>query len=180
MSAQYSNFALRLTEAEIQALDPASRAQVMAMLDLRQALFDILGSYPQDNVLPYFYSFSNTARRGAPGTPNGAIAANSTIQQSIKISADSAFVACSVRGASLGDYLAFARMDSSDRQIMNAGEPVINTAFVGTAQRPAPLHKPLLLPANTTISFDITDISGAQNDVYFTFAGFKVYNRRVQ
>lgn len=180
MPAQYSNFDLRLTDRDIAALDPAGRAQVLALLDLRQALFDILGSYPQDNVLPYFYSFSNTLRRGAAGTPNGAIAANTTVQNSIKISADSAFVACTVRGASLGDYLLFMRTDSSDRQLMNAGEPVINTAITGTAQRPAPLHKPLLLPANTTISFDITDISGAQNDVYFTFAGFKVYNRKIQ
>ena len=178
--SQYSDQSLRLTSQEIQQLDPASRAQVLAMLDLRQALFDILGSYPQDNVLPYFYSFTNAARLGAPGTPSGAIAANATIQQSIKISADSAFVAVTVRGASLGDYLAFMRSDSSDRQMMNAGQPVINTAFVGTAQRPAPLHKPLLLQANTTLSFDITDISGAQNDVYFTLAGFKVYNRKIQ
>lgn len=179
MSAQ-SYLNLRLTDRDIAALDPAGRAQVLAMLDLRQALFDILGSYPQDNVLPYFYSFSNTARRGAAGTPGGVIAANATIQNSIKISADSAFVACSVRGASSGNYLLFMRTDSSDRQLMNAGEPVINTAITGTAQRPAPLHKPLLLPANTTISFDVTDISGANNDVYFTFAGFKVYNRKIQ
>jgi hypothetical protein len=180
MSAQYSNFELRLTEKDIAALEPGSRAQVLAMLDLRQALFDILGSYPQDNVLPYYYSFSNTTRRGAAGTPNGVIAANSTVQQSIKISADSAFVAKTVRGASTGNYLIFFRMDSSDRQLMNAGEPVINTALVGTAQRPAPLEKPLLLPANTTISFDVTDISGAANDIYYTFAGFKVYNRKIQ
>ena len=177
---QASAFDLKLTDRDIAALDPASRAQVLAMLDLRQAMFDILGSYPQDNVLPYYYSFSNTLRRGIPGTPSGQIAANSTVQQSIKISADSAFVACSVRGASLGSYLAFFRTDSSDRQLMNAGEPVVNVALVGTGQRPAPLHKPLLLPANTSISFDITDISGAPNDVYFTFAGFKVYNRKVQ
>lgn len=181
MSAQYSNFDLRLTEREIAELPLAARAQVLAMLDLRQALFDILGSYPQDNVLPYFYSFSNTARRGAAGTPSGTIAAGATIQQSIKISADSAFVACSVRGASLSDYLIFFRTDSSDRQLMNAGEPVISTAITGTAQRPAPLHKPLLLPANTTISFDVTNLDTVNsNDVYFTFAGFKVYNRKIQ
>ncbi len=69
------------------------------------------------------------------------------------------------------------RMDASDRQLMN--QAIISSALVGTAERPAPLHKPLLLPANTTISFDLTDLSGATNQVYFTLAGFKVYNRKI-
>ena len=56
--------------------------------------------------------------------------------------------------------------------------PAHSTAFVGTGHRPAPLHKPLLLPANTTLSLDITDLSGLGNDVYLYFMGFKLYQRR--
>lgn len=163
---------IKVTPQELAALDPATQAKVKAIFNLRQALFDILGSYPQDNVLPYFYSLHNTLAQ------NNAIAANSTIQNSIKISADSAFVANTVRGVSTGDLLFFVRTDSSDRQLEN--EPIHSSNFMGTAQRPAPLHKPLLLPANTTLSFDITDISGATNQLWLTLAGFKIYNRKVQ
>lgn len=166
---------LDITNAELQAIlgsNPAAGAGIKALLNIRQALFDILGAFPQDNVLPYFYSFHNTSAAG------NAISANGSIQNSIKISADAAFIAMSVRGMSTGDYTAFMRMDASDRQLMN--EAVVSGAFMGTAERPGPLHKPLLLPANTTVSFDITDISGSTNELYLTLAGFKVYNRKIQ
>lgn len=163
---------IKVTPQELAALDPATQAKVKAIFNLRQALFDILGSYPQDNVLPYFYSLSNTLAGG------NAIAANTTVQNSIKISADSAFVALSVRGASTGDLSFFVRTDSSDRQLENIA--VHSSNFMGTAQRPAPLHKPLLMPANTTLSFDLADLSGSTNQLFLTLAGFKIYNRKVQ
>lgn len=163
---------LKLTAQELEALPAGDKAQVKALYNLKQALFDILGSYPQDNVLPYFYSLSNTVRGG------NAIAANATVQNSIKVTADAAFVAMTVRGVVLGDLSIFLRTDSSDRQLMN--QAVHSSAFLGTGQRPAPLHKPFLIPANTTLSFDLTDLSGAQNEIQLTLAGFKVYNRRVQ
>ncbi len=158
--------------SEFAGLDPASRAQVKATLSLRQALFDILGSYPQSNVLPYFYNFTLN------NLNSNAVTAGATVQALIKVSADAAFVGMSVRGKSTGDYLAFMRTDASDRQMQNL--PTINGALVGTGERPAPLHKPLLLPANTTLSFDITDLSGETNEIYFTIAGFKLYNPRAQ
>lgn len=163
---------LNLTADELAALPPGDKAQVKAIYNLRQALFDILGSYPQDNVLPYFYSLNNTV------LSNNAIPANQTVQNSIKITADAAFVAMDVRGVVNGDMLLFMRTDSSDRQLMN--QAVQSSIFLGTGQRPAVLRKPLLLPANTTLSFDLTDISGAQNEIRLTLVGFKVYNRRIQ
>ena len=117
------------------------------------------------------------ARSIGTSANSNAIAASSTGQNSIKISADSAFIAMSVRGASTGDYTVMARQDASDRQMMN--QQVHSSAFMGTAQRPGPLHKPLLLPANTTISLDYTDLSGATNEIYLSFVGFKVYNRQM-
>lgn len=162
---------LDITAQELQALPAAVQASVKAQLNIRQALFDILGAFPQDNVIPYFYSFINTQANG------NQLAANGTAVNSIRISADSAFIAMSIRGTSTGDYLAFMRQDASDRQLMNIG--VNSNALVGTAERPAPLHKPLLLPANTTISFDLSDLSGAGNNIWFTLAGFKVYNRKL-
>jgi hypothetical protein len=58
-----------------------------------------------------------------------------------------------------------------------ANNAVNSAAFTGTAERPMYLSKPLLLAANTTISFDLTDLSGAINEVYLTLHGYKVYGR---
>ena len=162
---------LDITKSELEALTPPVAAQVKALLNIRQGLFDILGAFPQDNVLPYYYSFINTTANG------NAIAANSTVLNNIRISADSAFIAISVRGTSDGDFTAFVKQDASDRQLMNIA--VNSNAYMGTAERPGYMHKPLLLPANTTISFEITDLSGATNQLWFTLAGFKVYNRKL-
>jgi len=158
---------LKLTPADLQRLSPGDLANVKSLMQIRQALYDLLGAFPQDNVLPYFYSFSLTAAKG------NQLAAAGTAVASIKISADSAFIGVSLRAASTGDFTAFPRTDAGDRQLAN--EAVHSSALVGTAERPGPLHKPLLLPANTTISFDLADLSGAPNDVYFTIAGYKIY-----
>lgn len=161
-----------ISDNELNQLPADAKAMVKSILQTRQALFDILGSYPQDNVLPYYYSLNNTVLGANP------IAANTTIQNSIKITADAAFVAMDIRGCVQGDMLLFMRTDSSDRQLMN--QPVNSNNFLGTAQWPSPLRKPFLIPANTTLSFDLTDISGAQNQIWLTLAGFKVYNRKIQ
>jgi hypothetical protein len=160
---------LKLTAQDLAQLPPGDLAQVKSLMQIRQALYDLLGAFPQENVMPYFYNFALTVPAG------NALPANGTGVASIKISADSAFVAVSARGASSGDYLIFPRTDASDRQLSN--QPTHSSAFTGTAERPGPFHKPLLLPANTTISFDLTDLSGAVNEVYFTMAGYKVYRR---
>jgi len=168
---------LDITEKELQALPALQQANVKALLNIRQALFDILGAFPQDNVIPYFYSCQQVGAANTIGQPNGLLGANSTANNSIRISADSAFIAMSIRGTSDGDYSAFMRQDASDRQLMNI--PVNSNALVGTAERPGPLHKPLLMPANTTISVDFADLSGQNNNIWFTLAGFKVYNRKL-
>lgn len=160
---------LKLTAQDLSTLAPGDLANVKALMQIRQSLYDLLGAFPQDNVMPYFYSFALTAAQG------NAVPANGSAVASIKISADSAFVAVSARGASSGDYLIFPRTDASDRQLVNIAAH--SSAVTGTAERPGLFHKPLLLPANTTISFDLTDLSGQDNNVYFTLAGYKVYRR---
>ena len=161
----------------MEQLDPKIAMLVKAQLNIRQALFDVFGAFPQDNVIPYFYAFQNTLSNGAAGTPNGILGANGTALNQIRISADSAFIACSIRGVSDGPYTLFMQQDASDRQLQNLA--VNADTVVGTAERPGPLHKPLLLPANTTISFTLADLSGQNNNVWFTMAGFKVYNRKL-
>jgi hypothetical protein len=171
---------LDISEKQLLAMDqhdPKVGMIVKALLNQRQAMFDVFGAFPQDNVIPYFYAYQNTASNGAAGTPNGILGANSTALNQIRISADSAFIACSMRGVSDGPYTTFMQQDASDRQLMNI--PVNADTIVGTAQRPGPFHKPLLLPANTTITFTMADISGQNNNVWVTLAGFKVYNRKL-
>lgn len=171
---------LDITEKQLQALqqaNPGSAEHVKALLNIRQALFDVFGAFPQDNVIPYFYAFQNTASNGAAGTPNGIVGANLSALNQIRISADSAFIAISLRGVSDGPYSLFMQQDASDRQLQNIA---LNAdTVVGTAERPGPFHKPLLLPANTTISFTLADLSGSANNVWVTMAGFKVYNRKL-
>lgn len=162
---------LDITAEQLQKLPEPAQTMVKAALNIKQALYDVLGSYPQDNVLPYFYQASNTTAK------SNAVGANTTGQNSIKISADSAFVACSVRGASTGDFTAQLRQDASDRILMN--EQIHSSALMGTAEFPGPFHKPMLLPANTTLSIDYTDLSGATNQIWLSLAGFKVYNRKL-
>jgi hypothetical protein len=141
---------------------------LMGLGAIRQALYDVLGAYPSANVVPYASSFQLSSQ-----VPAGPLLANSTGTASIKVTADSAFIARYITGASQGAYLITLRMDASDRQMVNA--PIHSSAFVGTAERPMILPKPLLLPANSTISFDLTDLSGANNSIYFSFIGFKIY-----
>lgn len=162
---------LEISDAELAGLPPPVRAQVKSNLAIRQALFDILGAYPQDNVLPYFYGTVMTIAQG------NAVAANATVTQSIRVSADAGFIATAIVGTSTGDYTQFVRQDASDRQSQNI--PVHSTAGVGTAQRPGKLAKSFLLPPNTTLSIDFTDLSGAQNEIYWYLTGFKIYNRRI-
>jgi hypothetical protein len=143
-------------------------ANMLGLGSIRQALYDVLGAYPAANVMPYAYSFQLST-----AVSQGPVPANGTSQASIKITADSAFIARYITGASTGAYLITPRIDASDRLLVNT--PIHSAAFVGTAERPMILPKPLLLPANTTISFDVTDLSGQDNSVYFSFIGFKIY-----
>ncbi len=138
--------------------------------DLINALYDIFGAYPRKNVLPYAFSFQLLSATNNALTPLG------TQRPSIKITADAAMIATLITGASTGEYSIFMRTDSSDRQLMIY--PIHSAAMVGTAERPFPLPKPLMLAPNTTLSFDIVDLSNAENEVWFTLWGFKVYRRQ--
>lgn len=146
----------------------AGAGNLLGQAAMRQALFDTIGTYPSENVMPYWYGYRNTTAGG------NAIAASSTGSNSIKITAEAAFLATDLRVVSTGAFRIFARIDSSDRQLMNEQQHINNVA--GTAQRPGFLAKPLLLPANTTISFDMTDLTGSTNEVELTMNGYKIYN----
>ncbi len=158
---------LKVTPEDLMAMTPDGRGEVKGLMQIRQALYELLGAKPQENILPYEYAFSRTTAQG------NAVPANATVNTSIKISADAAFIAMCVKAQSTGDFLIFPRIDASDRQLVN--QAVNSATYCGTAERPYWLSKPLWLPANTTISFDVTDLSGAENQIYFTFGGYKVY-----
>jgi hypothetical protein len=138
--------------------------------DILNAMYDIFGSYPRKNVLPYFYRVQQTTAEGT------ALAANGTRRNTIRVSSDAAFNCLYFTGASTGAYTLFIRTDSSDRQLMP--DAVHSATIVGTAQFPFILPKPLLLAPNTTISFDFTDLTGAANQLWLTLCGFKVYQRQ--
>lgn len=142
---------------------------VKALMSLRNAEYDLFGSLPAKNIAPYWYQFSNTIAKA-----NQIALAGGTAQNSIKISSDAGFVGMQIVGTSSGPYLVNARIDASDRILMN--EPVNSAGWMGTAERPHYLPKSLLVPANSTISFDLTDLSGAiNNEIYCAFVGYKWY-----
>lgn len=145
----------------------AGLGNLLGQMATRQAYYDVLGTYPSANIMPYWYGFKNLTADGDQ------IPASGRQNNSIKISSEAAFICTDIRSVQTGNYRIFMRMDASDRQLMNETMHVNNVA--GTAQRPGFLAKPLLLPANTTLSFDLTDLSGADNDVEFTLNGYKVY-----
>ena len=138
--------------------------------DLINAMYDIFGAYPRKNVLPYANGFSLLSSNGTNLTALG------TARPNVQTSSDAAHVVTAITGSSTGEYSVFMRTDSSDRQLMPL--PIISAAMVGTAERPFFLPKPLLLAPNTTVSFDIVDLSNAVNEVWFTLWGFKVYRRQ--
>lgn len=151
-----------------QDFDP--QVQGLVPQDVINAMYDIFGSYPRRNVLPYFYQFNRRSTNGE------AIAANGTVRPTITVSADASFICTYIMGSSTGEYLIEFRTDSSDRQLMD--DACNSTTIVGTAERPLILPKPLLLAPNTTISFTLTDLTGQENEVYLTLGGFKVYRRQ--
>lgn len=139
--------------------------------DLINSLYDIFGAYPRKNVLPYANGFTLAA-----GSPLGQLGALATLLPTVQTTSDAAHIITHVTGTSTGDYLITLRTDSADRQLMTI--PVHSVAMVGTGELPFKLPKPLMLAPNTSISFTITDLSNAGNDVYFTLWGFKVYRRQ--
>ena len=155
-------------EQLLSQMSPEGAGNVMAVSAVRQALYELLGGYPAGNIVPYSYAFELSS-----ATNDGAVAANTLKTASIKVSSDAIFVAKTVTGASDGPYKIQARLDSSDRQIMNRA--VRSETWVGTAERPFVLPQALLLKQNTTISFDVTDLSGAENAVYLNLNGFKIF-----
>lgn len=158
----------KIAEALKQQGNLAALANLLGQMSTRQAYYDVLGTYPSANIMPYFYGFKNLT------ATSNQIPANGTENNSIKISSEAAFICTDLRVVSTGNFRIFMRMDASDRQLLNEAQHINNIA--GTAQRPSFFAKPLLLPANTTISFDLADLSGADNDVEFTMNGYKVYD----
>lgn len=151
-------------------VDP--RQMGLAPQDIINALYDVLGSYPRKNVLPYFYQLHRTAG----DLQHPALTALQTVTDSIRVSADAGFICTYLMANSTGDFTAFLRTDSSDRQLMD--DPVHSATLLGTAERPMILPKPLLLAPNTTVTWQLTDLSNDVNTIYLTMGGFKVYRRQ--
>lgn len=156
--------ALDISAAELLSLPPGPREMVKALLNIQGALFTTFGDVPPGNVQPFFFGFTTT------------LTALGTSTQNIRITQEADFVANAVVGTSDGDFTTLPRQDSSGRLL--ASIAVHNSALVGTAQRPGYLQKPWYLPANTTVTFDLTDLSNAENEVYFYLAGYKIFPNR--
>jgi len=97
--------------------------------------------------------------------------ATGTVQT--RIQNDANFVIRKYLATSTGNFK--ARMSDTGSQKDWMDGPVQKDNIFGTAQYPAVLSKPRTLRRNSTIQYEITDLSGAANVIQIVFEGAKVY-----
>lgn len=72
-----------------------------------------------------------------------------------------------------GDFEFSLREQRNNRTLSN--NPIINTSGWGTAQFPFILQETFLIERNYDVSFEVTDLSGAPNDIFTTMTARRLY-----
>jgi hypothetical protein len=108
---------------------------------------------------------------------NFSFAGNDTLNQILRIDADAAFLVRKIVGnGATGSPISYAVRisDSGGSEYWFDNEQAdVNT--VGTAQYPNLLARPRLVPANSSVNFELRDLTGSTNNVQIILEGAKVY-----
>lgn len=110
--------------------------------------------------------------------------AGSTATRTVEIGADADFVATMFNGAIfdatpgvgsliMGRVLASITVDNNQRQLTNI--PTTLQCLYGTGPRPGQLFKPLILPANSTMTVTLTNIDANDYNVRLSHVGVKAF-----
>lgn len=89
----------------------------------------------------------------------------------VNIDRDSDFLLTGIWGSSTGEYTLNFRLPSG-RQISN--QQILNTDLIGTANQPTSIGPPPIYRAGSVgPQLDLTDISGATNNITILFGGIR-------
>lgn len=101
------------------------------------------------------------------------IGANQTSSVNISINIDSHFLVRRLTGTRTGPALISIKDNATERQWMNTSIHVDN--LFGNSQFPNVLPAPRFIYRGSVINISVQDLSGAQNTMFLTFAGEKLY-----
>jgi hypothetical protein len=104
---------------------------------------------------------------------NSTLGANGSATPSFKVDADADFLVRKVVANSTGIFMAQISDASSGDQWFDLQQS--NANLFGTAQYPNILAKPRLVKANSSINFELTDLTGLSNVTQLVVEGAKVY-----
>ena len=109
------------------------------------------------------------------------LAAGTTAIQTVEIGADADFVATmfngvifdTLGGLVLARLLVSVTVDNNQRQLTN--QPTTLQNVYGTGPRPGQLFKPLVLPANSTMTVTLTNVDDVDYNVKLSHCGVKAF-----
>lgn len=102
------------------------------------------------------------------------LTSNGTATSTITVTREADFYLTKVVRVATGSFTFMIRDSSNDRQWSNV--QVHSDIGAGTAQLPLLLPKPRFVARASTITIDLTDISGSSNTVRLGLIGYKVYH----
>lgn len=158
-----------------------SRSDSLDLKDLKEIIFSVQNENKRlrsDN-----YKLAEKVRKIESGnfdeyytyqTSQINLIANGTATTTIATTREADFYLAKLVRVSTGTFSFMVRDSSNDRQWSNV--QLHSDIGAGTAQLPLILPKPRFVARSSTLTIDITDLSGAANTVRLGFIGYKVYH----
>jgi hypothetical protein len=140
--------------------EPSTDARYVA-----DALLEALGQRPHQRMYPYFLGVN---RIGA-----AKLLANQSITDQAPVGGDAAFLAVGLIGQGTGDFLLTLKWSHLSGQAF-AQIGLHSKALFGTDWRPFQFPRPQLMPHDSTLTLDLTNLTAADNHVAVYVYGFKV------
>jgi hypothetical protein len=116
------------------------------------------------------------------------IAANATVNSTLQIQTTADFEWVFTMSVQTSPLLNLTVIDGSVGRLITQPQAGINTnqgclpitLFAGTAQQPFPLVEPYIIARSSSLLFNLTDLSGAQNTITLALQGFQLIPQDAQ